>query len=58
MEGILTAVAVVAAVGIICAVILILASKYLHVETNEKAKQIRDVLPGANCGACGYAVCD
>lgn len=58
MEGILTAVAVVAAVGIICAVILILASKYLHVETNEKAKQIRDVLPGANCGACGYAGCD
>lgn len=58
MNGILTAVGVVAAIGVVCAVILILASRYMRVDSNEKEKAIRDVLPGANCGACGYTGCD
>ncbi len=58
MDNILTAVLAVGAIGIVCAVILILADKYFHVQTNEKEKEIRDVLPGANCGACGYTGCD
>ena len=58
MDGILIAAGVVAAIGIICAVILILASKYMNVESNEKEHEIREALPGANCGACGYAGCD
>lgn len=58
MNEILTAVAVVAVIGVACAIILILASKYMKVEANEKEKEIRDALPGANCGACGYTGCD
>ena len=27
-------------------------------EENERLAEIRDALPGANCGACGYAGCD
>ena len=57
MLDILIVVGIVAAIGLICALILIIASKYMHVETNEKEKEIRDVLPGANCGACGFAGC-
>jgi Na+-translocating ferredoxin:NAD+ oxidoreductase RNF subunit RnfB len=28
------------------------------VPVDEKAEQIRECLPGANCGACGFAGCD
>lgn len=58
MTEVLTAVAVVAAIGAVCAAVLLVASKLMFVPVNEKEKQIRDVLPGANCGACGYTGCD
>jgi Na+-translocating ferredoxin:NAD+ oxidoreductase RNF subunit RnfB len=34
------------------------ASKVMAVETDDKVKRLREALPGANCGACGYAGCD
>jgi len=34
------------------------ASKKFGVETDPKVEKIRQVLPGANCGACGYPGCD
>lgn len=34
------------------------AGKIFKVEENSKKAEIRDVLPGANCGGCGYAGCD
>jgi Na+-translocating ferredoxin:NAD+ oxidoreductase RNF subunit RnfB len=58
MNPVLLAVAAVAAIGIICAVMLTVASKVMAVRTDERADTIRDVLPGANCGACGFAGCD
>ncbi|EFW37504.1 RnfABCDGE type electron transport complex subunit B [Treponema phagedenis] len=32
--------------------------KLFFVEVDEKVAQIRDALPGANCGACGFPGCD
>lgn len=55
---ILLAVAIVTAIGLLCAVMLVVASKFLHVPVNAKTEQVRSCLPGANCGACGYAGCD
>lgn len=55
---ILSAVAVVLGIGVICAVGLVVAAKYMSVPVNERELQIRACLPGANCGACGYAGCD
>ena len=43
---------------VLCAVMLAVASKVFEVKTNPKTEQIRACLPGANCGACGYAGCD
>ena len=34
------------------------AGKKFAVKTDERAARIREVLGGANCGACGYAGCD
>lgn len=32
--------------------------KLFYVPVDEKVAKVREVLPGANCGACGYAGCD
>lgn len=45
-------------IGIICAVLLTLASHFFAVKEDERAVALRDCLPGANCGACGYSGCD
>lgn len=58
MTNILLALLVVASVGLIAAILLTVASYFLHVPEDEKAKKIRECLPGANCGACGYTGCD
>ena len=55
---ILIATLIVAAVGLFCAVMLVLAAKFFAVSEDETEKSIRECLPGANCGACGYAGCD
>mgnify|MGYP001240311612 CR=1 FL=1 len=39
--------------GIVFGVLLVVISKVFAVETDERA----EALPGANCGACGYAGC-
>jgi Na+-translocating ferredoxin:NAD+ oxidoreductase RNF subunit RnfB len=55
---ILIATLIVAAVGLLCAAMLVLAAKFFAVSEDETEKSIRECLPGANCGACGYAGCD
>lgn len=44
--------------GLIFGVCLSYASKKFEVKTDETIEQIRKLLPGANCGACGFASCD
>jgi len=43
--------------GLILAVIMVLADKKFYVEDNAKVKKIHSLLPGINCGACGFAGC-
>ena len=45
-------------VGILCALLLVFAAKYFSAGDNEKESALRDCLPGAGCGACGYSGCD
>ncbi len=58
MDAIITAIISVVAIGIICAVVLVVASKIMAVKEDERFPAVRECLPGANCGACGYAGCD
>lgn len=55
---ILIAVGIVAAVGVVAGIGLAVASVVMAVPKDEKAEQIRECLPGANCGACGFSGCD
>lgn len=45
-------------IGLIAAVCLVIISNIMAVPKNEKLEQILEVLPGANCGACGFSGCE
>ncbi len=45
-------------IGVVAAVILSVADRFLSVPTDERVASLRGALPGANCGACGYAGCN
>lgn len=51
------AVAIVSGIGLLLGLGLAIASIVLAVPKDEKAEEILEVLPGANCGACGFSGC-
>lgn len=57
MNGILIAILLVTGIGLIAGIGLAIASVVMAVPRDEKADAIEEVLPGANCGACGYSGC-
>lgn len=58
MEPIIISFAVLGALGIIFGVGLGIASKKFAVEVDERVSAVRELLPGANCGGCGFPGCD
>ncbi len=58
MGDILIPVVTLGAMGAIFATILGFASSYFAVPVDETEANVREALPGANCGACGYPGCD
>ncbi|MBQ9393198.1 MAG: RnfABCDGE type electron transport complex subunit B [Oscillospiraceae bacterium] len=58
MSGVFSAIWVLCAIGAVCSLLLVVASKYMSGPEDEKFPALRACLPGANCGACGYAGCD
>ena len=54
---ILIAVISLGAIGAIGAVFLYAASKKFEVYEDPRIAQVQEVLPGANCGGCGYPGC-
>lgn len=58
MQQILIPAAFIGGLGLLCAIILVLAAKFMSVKEDERFPAVRGCLPGANCGACGFAGCD
>lgn len=58
LRAILIAVGVVCVIALLCALLLVIADKFMAVKEDERVKKIRACLPGANCGSCGFAGCD
>ena len=52
-----TAVVSLTGLGLVAAFGLSLASKKFHVDVDPRLETIEGILPGLNCGACGYAGC-
>lgn len=46
-----------ALIALILAVLLIFSSKIFRVEVDERVTEVTEMLPGANCGGCGYPGC-
>lgn len=57
ITAILTAVLVVGGVGLFLGIFLGIASIVFKVEVDEKEESVLGVLPGNNCGGCGYPGC-
>lgn len=57
ITGIITAAVVVGVVGIFVGLFLGVAGIRFKVEVDEKEEAVLSVLPGNNCGGCGYAGC-
>ena len=57
-ESILIPVAIVSGLGLIAGVGLSIATIIFQVPVNEKEAAVRNLLPGINCGACGFSGCD
>lgn len=58
MNQILVPVCIVGGMGLLFGILLGVASKVFAVKTDERVPQILEVLPGANCGGCGFAGCN
>lgn len=57
MSFILSAVIVLGCIALIAAVILYVCSKKFAVQEDPRIAQVTAVLPGANCGGCGFPGC-
>lgn len=55
---VLSSILTLAGLGFVAAVLLAVASKVFHVDEDPRVGAVMDVLPGANCGGCGYAGCE
>ena len=51
------AIVLVTVVGLLGAIILVLAAKFMSVYEDPRVGEVTECLPGANCGGCGFAGC-
>ena len=58
MNEITFAVLLVTGIGVLSGLILSIASVVMAVPKDQKTEDILAMLPGANCGACGFSGCD
>lgn len=58
MTTIIIAVSVVAGIGLIIGILLGVAGEKFKVEVDPTEIAVRELLPGNNCGGCGYPGCD
>jgi len=55
--GVIVSIVSMAGIGLLLSLILAVADKKLAVKEDPRVEKILEALPGANCGACGYAGC-
>jgi RnfABCDGE-type electron transport complex B subunit len=57
MSPILVPVFVLSGIGLVLSVLLVIGRKVFYVEVDERQEKLMDILPGANCGGCGFPGC-
>ena len=56
-QTIIWTVAILTVLGLLLALILFWVARRFHVEEDPRIDEVEKVMPGANCGGCGYAGC-
>lgn len=57
LKAIIFTVAILGGLGLVFGLILAAASRVFAVEEDPRKELLEEILPGANCGACGFAGC-
>lgn len=57
MNPVILACIIVSVIGVLSGLLLAAASKVMAVDVDERAEGLAELLPGANCGACGFSGC-
>ena len=57
MWDILLPIFILCGIGLLAAILLVVASALFSVKTDETVAELTEALPGINCGACGYSGC-
>ena len=58
MTAVLIGVGVLGGLGLVLGLLLTVANKVFEIPSDPKRDAVRNALPGANCGGCGFAGCD
>ncbi len=58
MSGLILGLLVMGGLGLLLSLILVMAYIKLNVPPNPLEEKLRKILPGANCGGCGFPGCD
>jgi len=53
----LTQTLIIGGTGLVCAAVLAIAARFLAVHEDPRVETVTALLPGINCGTCGYAGC-
>ena len=54
---ILIAAAILGALGFVLGLLIFLVEKYFGVDVDLSVREVEEMLPGVNCGSCGFAGC-
>lgn len=57
MTTIIWTIVIITLLGVVLAMVLYLVAKKFKVEEDPRIDEVEKVMPGANCGGCGYAGC-
>ena len=57
MEVLLFTILTLCALGVLAAVVLYFVARKFRVEEDPRIDEVEKMLPGANCGGCGFAGC-
>ena len=57
MKEVFIAIGILAGLGLLFGFGLAIAAKFLYVKVDTRVEDITNILPNANCGACGYPGC-
>ena len=57
MKVLILTIAIITVLGLVLSVVLFLVAKKFKVEEDPRIDEVEKVMPGANCGGCGFAGC-